>query len=157
MVGPFSVDELDVNKLLEEWRWLCPDAVTLVARNGFGDLFLRSVEGKVLHLDVGNGSLTEAASSDASFQKEIENREQRDLWFAKQTLEAFATRGLKPNDQQCIGFKIPVVFRESANVPDNAYLADLYEHVGFLGVLHRQIAEVPNGVTVKLKVGRPTS
>ena len=76
----------------------------------------------MLHLDVGDGSLTEAASSDASSQKAIEKPEQRDRWFTKQILEAFATRGLKPNDQQCIGFKIPVVFRESANVPENTYL-----------------------------------
>jgi hypothetical protein len=27
-VGPFNIDGLDVNNLLEEWRWLCPDAVT---------------------------------------------------------------------------------------------------------------------------------
>jgi hypothetical protein len=93
-------------------------------------LFLRNVEGEVLPLDVGNGSLTEAASSDASFQKAIENPEQRDPWSAKQTLEAFATLGLEPNDQQCIGFNIPVVFRKSANVPEDAYLAYLYERVG---------------------------
>ena len=71
MTEPFSVDELDVNRLLEQWRWLCPDAVTLVARNGFGDLFLRNAEGKELLLDVGDGSLTAAASSDASFQRAL--------------------------------------------------------------------------------------
>ncbi len=82
MTEPFSVDELDVNRLLEQWRW---------------------------------------------------------------------------NGWQCIGFKIPVVFRESANSPDNAYVADLYEQVAFLGDLHRQIAELPDGATVRLHVGRPTS
>lgn len=33
-----------------------------------------------------------------------------------------------------IGFKDPVVFAESANVPNNAYVADLYEEVSFLGI-----------------------
>ena len=62
---------------------------------------------------------------------------------AEQRLAAFAERGLKPNDLQCIGFKTPVVFAESCSVPDNAYVADRYEQVSFLGDLHRKIADVP--------------
>ena len=63
-------------------------------------------------------------------------------------------RGLKLNDLQCIGFKMPVVFAESANVPNDAYVADLYEQVSFLGDLHRQIANTPNRARVRLRVGR---
>jgi hypothetical protein len=48
-------------------------------------------------------------------------------------------------------------FDESQGVPDNAYVADLYEHVSFLGDLHRQIGDVPNGGKVRLKVGQPPS
>jgi hypothetical protein len=62
---------------------------------------------------------------------------------------------LKPNDLQCIGFKVPVVFAESADVPNNAYVTDLYEQVSFLGDLHRQIADTPDGAKVRLKVGQP--
>jgi hypothetical protein len=49
----FEVEHLDLNRLLEPWRWPCAQRVTLVARNGFGDLFFRTVEGKVLRLNVG--------------------------------------------------------------------------------------------------------
>jgi hypothetical protein len=49
----FEVEHLDLNRLLEPWLWLCAQRVTLVARNGFGDLFFRTVEGKVLRLNVG--------------------------------------------------------------------------------------------------------
>jgi hypothetical protein len=52
---------------------------------------------------------------------------------------------------------MPVVFAESANVPDNAYVADLYEQVSFLGDLHRQIADNPDGAKVRLRVGQPPS
>ncbi len=150
---PFDIEQLDLNRLLEQWRWLCAQRVTLLARNGFGDLFLRTVEGKVLRLNVGNGTLAEVAESESSFKDSLKHSAKRELWFAEQQLEAFSERGLKPNDLQCIGFKMPVVFAESANVPDNAYVADLYEQVSFLGNLHRQIADTPNGSKIRLKVG----
>lgn len=52
----FAIDQLDENLLLEQWRWLCAEPVMLVARNGFGDLFLRTVESKVLWLNVHSGT-----------------------------------------------------------------------------------------------------
>ena len=147
----FDIEHLDASRLLEQWRWHCNESVTLVARSGFGDLFLRTVEGKALCLNVGDGTLAEVAESESSFKDSLEHSAKRELWFAEQQLEAFADRGLKPNDLQCIGFKVPVVFAESADVPNNAYVADLYEQVSFLGDLHRQIADTPDDTKVRLK------
>ncbi|HEV3512591.1 MAG TPA: hypothetical protein VGS05_12870 [Candidatus Sulfotelmatobacter sp.] len=151
----FDIQHLDANRLLEQWRWLCAEPVTLVARNGFGDLFLRTVEGNVMRLDVGDGTLSAVADSESSFKDSLKHSAKRELWFAERQLEAYAARGLTPNDLQCIGFKVPVVFAESAEAPNNAYVADLYEHVSFLGDLHRQIANTPDGAKVRLKVGQP--
>ena len=151
----FSIDQLDLERLLKEWRWLCPQPVTLLARNGFGDLFLRTAEGKVLWLDVGGGTLSEVADSESVFRDLLKHAPQRELWLAEAVLEAGARHGLKPNNVQCIGFKIPIVFAESAAVPDNAYVADLYEQVSFLGDLHRQIADTPDGGKVRLRIGAP--
>src|SRR4029077_106954 len=152
----FNVEGLDVNRLLEQWRWLSTDPMTLVARNVFGDMFLRTTKGKILWLNVGDGTLSEIAESRSGFQHCLAEPAKRELWFAELRLAAFAEQGLKPNDLQCIGFKTPVIFAESANVPNNAYVADLYEHVSFLGDLHRQIADSPNGGKVRLKVGPPS-
>lgn len=151
----FDVEGLDANRLLEQWRWLSAEPMTLVARNGFGDMFLKTTNGKILWLNVGNGTLTEIAESELVFQHLLAESAKREIWFAELQLAAFAEQGLKPNDLQCIGFKTPVVFAESANVPNNAYVADLYEQVSFLGDLHRQIADTPNGGKVRLKVSRP--
>jgi hypothetical protein len=131
--------------------------VTLVARNGFGDMFLRTNERKILWLNVGGGTLTQIAESELGFEHSLAESAKRELWFGEQQLAIFAKRGLVQNDLQCIGFKTPVVFAESGNVPDNAYVADLYEQVSFLGDLHHQIADVPNGGKVRLKVGQPSS
>jgi hypothetical protein len=153
----FSTEHLDPSRLLEQWRWLCAESVTLIARNGFGDLFLRTTEGKVLCLNVGDGTLAEAAQSESSFQDSLQHSAKRELWFAEQQLEAFAQDGLQPNDVQCIAFKLPVVFAESADAPHNAYIADLYEHVSFLGDLHRQIANTPDGAKVRVKIAQPST
>src|SRR5882762_1259482 len=150
----FNIEQLDVNGLLEQWRWLFADPMTLVARNGFGDMFLRTTKGKILWLNVGDGTLTEIAESESGFEHSLGELAKRELWFAEQQLAALAKHGLEPNNLQCIGFKTPVVFAESANVPDNAYVADLYEQVSFLGDLHRQIADNPNGAKVRLRVGQ---
>jgi hypothetical protein len=152
---PFNIEQLDVDRLLEQWRWLSSDPMTLVARNGFGDMFLRTTKGTILWLNVGDGTLTEIAESELDFENALAESAERELWFAEQQLAAFAENGLKPNDLQCVGFKTPVVFAESANVPKNAYIADLYEQVSFLGDLHRQIADSPNGAKVRLKVSQP--
>lgn len=153
----FDVDQLDVSRLLEQWRWLCGQSVTLIARNGFGDMFLRTNDGKILWLNVGGGTLAEIAESESGFERSLSESATRELWFAEEQLAAFAERDLKPNDLQCIGFKTPVVFAESRSVPDNAYVADLYEQVSFLGDLHQQIADVPNGGKVRLKIGQHPS
>jgi hypothetical protein len=150
----FDVVQLDVSRLLEQWRWLCGQSVTLVARNGFGDMFLRTNDRKILWLNVGDGTLTEIAESELGFEHALAESEKRELWFAERQLVAFAEQGLKPNDLQCIGFKTPVVFAESRGVPKNAYVADLYEQVSCLGDLHRQIADVPNGGKVRLRIGQ---
>ena len=68
-------------------------------------------------------------------------------------MSAAAERGLEPNTLQCIGFKTPVVFKENASIPENAYVADLYECVSFLGDLSHQIADVPGGSKVRLIIG----
>jgi hypothetical protein len=151
----FAIDQLDETLLLEQWHWLCIEPVSLVARNGFGDLFLRTVEGKVWWLNVHSGTLVEVSESESSFEDALRQSPKRELWLAEQQLEKFAERGLKPNQLQCIGFKMPVVFAESGNVAENAYVADIYEQVSFLGDLHRQIADTPNGTKVKLRVGYP--
>jgi len=155
MERPFNIEQLDVDRLLEQWRWLSSDPMTLVARNGFGDMFLRTTKGTILWLNVGDGTLTEIAESELDFENALAESAKRELWFAEQQLAAFAENGLKPNDLQCVGFKTPVVFAESANVPKNAYIADLHEQVSFLGDLHRQIADSPNRAKVRLKVSQP--
>lgn len=151
MENAFQIDHLDVDRLLAEWRWLCSDAVRLVARNDFGDLFLQNAAGRVQWLDVAGGKLTEVADSVSHFRQLLRDSENREKWLAETDARMAAERGLKPSVNQCIGFATPLIFAESGYA-DNAYVADLYDHVGFLGDLHRQVSALPDGAKVKLRV-----
>jgi hypothetical protein len=154
MEAALRIDGLDVDRLLADWRWLCPHDVTIIARNAFGDLFLVNVDGKVLWLDVSLGELTEVADSVSTFRELLNDAKTREQLLAESDANGFAIRGLKPADNECIGFATPLVFAESGHA-NNAYIADIYDHVGFLGNLHKQISGLPKGAKVKLVVGKP--
>jgi|HubBroStandDraft_4_1064222.scaffolds.fasta_scaffold14157_1 hypothetical protein len=151
MIRPFHVEHLSVERLLSNWRWLCPEPVGLVARNAFGDLFLRKESGKVFKLEVSIGKLVEVADSEGEFRSMSSTVDRRQQWFAEANELAAAERGLTPNLHQCIAFKTPLVFAESGT-PDNLYIADLYEQVSFLGDLNRQISKLADGTKVRLHV-----
>lgn len=151
MESYFLVGHLDVNRLLSEWLWLCPKPMALVARSAFGDLFLGDESGKIFKLDIAIGQMREVAVSEAQFRDLASTKEKREEWFAESAELAAAERGLKPNHEQCIAFKTPIVFAE-AGTPDNAYVGTLYEQVSFLGDLNRQLSQLPDGSKVQLRV-----
>jgi hypothetical protein len=150
----FVVQHLEIERLLAEWRWLCPRAMTLVARTAFGDLFLRDEAGAVFWLDIAIGKLTEVSNSEENFRQMAETREKREGWFAEADVRAAEKSGLKPGPSQCIGFKVPLVLAERG-ASNPAYIADLYEYVSFLGDLNRQISDLPDGSKVQLRVTPP--
>jgi len=147
----FLVDHLDVDRLLSEWRWLCSQTLALVARSAFGDLFLRDEAGKIFKLDIAIGKLTEVAKSETEFRKLAGTKEKREEWFAESDELAAMQRGMKPNQDQCIAFKIPIVFAEGGG-PNNAFVGSLYEQLSFLGDLNRQLSQLPDGSKVQLRI-----
>ena len=150
----FRVEHLNVDRLLSEWRWLCPAEMALVARTAFGDLFLRDQAGAVFWLNTAVGKLSQVATSEAEFRNAVETTDKRDEWFAEADVRAFADRGLIPTPSQCIAFSTPLIFAEagSSNTP---YLVDIYECVSLLGDINRQVSELPDGSKVRLRVNNP--
>lgn len=150
-----NVSALDVDRLLADWRWLSSEKFSLIARNAFGDLFLLDATGKVFWLDVAVGELSAVASSIDQFLESIRLPSNREEWLAESDARAFAQQGLMPSETQCIGFKMPLIFSESRDMPDNAYVANLYEQVSFLGDLNRQISRYPDGKKIELVIQHP--
>jgi hypothetical protein len=151
MESYFLVGHLDVDRLLSEWRWLCPQSLALVARSAFGDLFLRDEAGKIFKLDIAIGQLNEVARSEIEFRDLACTKEKREQWFAESDERAAMGRGLNPNQDQCVAFKTPIIFAE-AGAPNNTYVGSLYEQVSFLGDLNRQISQLPDGSKVQFRI-----
>jgi hypothetical protein len=147
-------ETLDSERLLREWRWLCPQSLTVIDRNAFGDLFLRDDAGRVHMLNVGSGDFSLIAESVTEFTELAKTPERREEWFADQETNAAAERGLVPGPGQCIGFYPPATFAESDGL-SSAYVTDLYDNVGWLGDMHRQIATLPDGAKVRIVVQPP--
>ena len=145
----FEVQHLQIDRLLKEWRWLCPHDVKLLARSVFGDLFVMDESGRVFHLDVAIGKFKEIASSEPEFRSLSNEEKFREEWFSETDERNATNRGLIPDGSQCIGFDVPLVFAESDS--GKPYIADLYEYVSFLGDLNRQLADVPDGRKIRLK------
>ncbi len=152
----FKVDDLEIDRLLSDWRWLCPAQMSLLAKNLFGELFLMDETGVVLWLNTTVGKLSKVANSKAEFLEMAETSQKQKEWFVEQEAVAYADRGLVPSSSQCIGFGVPAVFAEGGT-PDTAFVANIYEHVSFLGDLHQQLSTSPDGCKVRLRVdSRPS-
>ena len=61
-----------------------------------------------------------------------ETSQKRQVWFVAQETEASGNRGLVPSASQRVGFGVPAVFVERGT-PDTAFVADICEHISFLG------------------------
>jgi hypothetical protein len=155
MESYFNVGDLAADRLLAEWRWLCPALVSIIAKNAFGDLFLRTESGSLSKLDVSAGQMSEVAKTVDQFLSGAEMLENRQDWFAEEDEKSAAQLGMIPGPLQCVGFKTPLCFRESSITSDNMYIADLYEYIAFLGDIHHQLANLPNGEKVRLRIIKP--
>jgi hypothetical protein len=90
-------ETLDSERLLCYWRWLCPQSLTVIQRNAFGDLFLRDEVGRVHMLDVGSGNFSLIAESVLEFTELAMTPEGREEWFAGGGDEC--SRGTRPSSR----------------------------------------------------------
>ncbi len=144
----FAVQHLDLDRLLTNWRWLWPKASALVARSAFGDLFLEGEDGTIWKLDVHGGEIGEIAKDRVIYEEGTRDPLLLEEWFSASDERTASERGLVPGPEQCIAFGIPIIFKQGSD----AYIGDLYEAVAFLGDLHKQIHELPDGSEVRLIV-----
>jgi hypothetical protein len=76
-----SLEGIDHQLLLDEWRWLVPQRMTILSVTVLGDIFLRDSDGSVHWLDVAGGKLSKVADSESAFQNALRDEALRDNWF----------------------------------------------------------------------------
>lgn len=126
--------------------------VTLLAVNAFGDLFLQRTDGTVYRLDISGGEIAKIAGSEDEFRSQAAGADHQKVWFLLDEEKNAALRGYVPNKGECVGAKVPWVFKESASVPNNMCVMELYEYVSFMGDVFHQMQDVPDGGKVRLRI-----
>jgi hypothetical protein len=116
-----------------------------------GDVQIKMTGGKSVALNATCDRLVILRVISPEFRAMSAMAEKRQQWFGEADELAAAERGLSPNALQCIAFKTPLVFAESG-MPEDVYVADLYEQVSFLGDLQRQISGLADGTKVRMNV-----
>ena len=148
----FDIDGISAEGLLAEWKWLVKGSFSLLAVNAFGDLFLLSAEGMIYRLDITGGEISKIADSEGDFRKHAAEPAKQKEWFLVDAENKAAQRGYIPKKGECVGSKIPWVFKESASMPDNLCVIALSQYVSFIGDVLVQMQDVPNGGKVRLRI-----
>ena len=145
MFPGLEIAGISAERLLGEWKWLVPGEFALLAVNAFGDLFLEDANRAVHWVDVTSGTISAVAITGVEFREAAKGPRKKRDWLLQELTENAERKGCRPGKGQCVGSKIPRVFKPSADRPDNMYVAYPSECVWFKGELHGQMKDVPDG------------
>jgi hypothetical protein len=150
-----SADNLEVERLLEEWRWLIGNgAFSLWCVTALGNMFLRGEEGHIYFLNSTDGTFERVADSEEQLKKKLNDRANRRRWLMPSTIELLHREKVFLQAGQCYSWKTPLHLGGDAGT-GNVEVADILVHVSVLGQLHRQTRHLPRGTPVKIQVEVP--
>ncbi|HEX8263013.1 MAG TPA: hypothetical protein VF547_09080 [Allosphingosinicella sp.] len=118
-----------------------------------GGIFLESDAGKVRWLDIGAGLAEDVADSVEAFEAILRSDAPVvEEWFLPGLVEALYEAGKRPGPGEAFWFIIPPVFAEGRYSADNMAIVPIREQLLASADLHRQLADLPEGATVRMKV-----
>ncbi len=142
--------ELDTERLLADWSWLIGGPVALVAVSTFGELLLRKPDGTIWFLNIHGGTFDQVAPSTSELERRMDvDSDFRDSLLKSSALKELVAKGCKVGMGQCFTYKLPIVL---GNAQPEICTMGIYEAVGFLGDVHRQIKDLPDGSKISLVV-----
>ncbi len=78
-----SCQELGCDRLLDDWRWLVPDAMEPLLIGIFGDWVFGAPDGSHWHLDLLEGRFHRIADGSQDFNAKKEQPHYRNEWFGR--------------------------------------------------------------------------
>jgi hypothetical protein len=144
------VDQIGINidEILEDWRWLIPEHHTLLLVSALGDLFLLANNQSVFWLDTGSALLTKVSDSIDEFNDLVHNVDNVNEWFCPELIAGLKAQGITLGNQQCYSYKRPLTLDGTMD-PANFEPADISVHFSVLGQLQKQVRDLPSGTKVK--------
>ncbi|HEX7711033.1 MAG TPA: hypothetical protein VF418_08830 [Sphingomonadaceae bacterium] len=141
-------------EIVAAWHWLVGGSNwTPFLCSKLGDVFFEWPDGTVGWLSCAAGSVEGVAPDRASFDEVCrKSGDEVTLWFGPSLIRALHGAGKVPVDGQCYLFITLPIFAECRYSEDNFAVVPVREV--FVGVsdVHQQIAELPDGAKVQIKV-----
>jgi hypothetical protein len=138
-------------KLTMNWTWLIGTDKKALLVSTIGDMFLTDNNKKVYWLDIGSGEFKLVADSIVDFEEKLKDIEQVNEWFMIDLATELRHSEKKLKDGQVYSYyKLPIIGGDYA--VDNFAPLSIEEHFGYLGDIHRQIKDLPDGTRVDIKV-----
>ncbi|MEP2891649.1 T6SS immunity protein Tdi1 domain-containing protein [Tateyamaria sp.] len=135
----FLCDELECDRLLEDWRWLVPDGMEPLMVGIFGDWVFAAPDATHWHLDLLEGKLHKIAEDSHDFNSKKEQLFYRNEWFGEEWANIALSNGLVPKRDECLGWKVAPVLGGDFTVENiQVFSLNVYQRIN--GSLFRQIA-----------------
>jgi hypothetical protein len=149
LIVKFDNDTSD--KLTENWIWLIGTDKKVLLVSTIGDMFLTDNNKRVYWLDVGSGQFKLIADAIEDFEQRLKDIEQVNEWFMIDLATELRHSEKKLKDGQLYSYyKLPIIGGDYT--VDNFAPLSIEEHFGYLGDIHKQIKDLPDGTKVEIKI-----
>ena len=154
-VAGYLIDQKghDWNALLSPWHEKLPQEFTLWMVNRFGDLFIVRDDETVWTLRMDEGNLERRANNREHFRELIDQGNNANDWLLIPLVDNLVATGVTLAPGECYGFAIPPIIGGEYSLT-NIRRKELREYYSFLADFYRQIADVPDGSPVTIKIVR---
>ena len=132
------IELLKSEELLAQWSWLLTEKYHPVCFTIFGDWFLENQYGEIYWLDSAFGELNSVAQSKQDFWMGLQTQEAFDEWLMAELAELAFERNVIPKQDECLGFKTPVVLGAKLAV-ENLQVFDIFVHQSIHSQIHQQL------------------
>jgi hypothetical protein len=142
------------SEIADAWEWLIGGQDwSPVVCSRLGDLFFERSDGRVDWLSCAAGTIQSAAADRATFDAICHDwGEPVAEWFGPGLVEQLHAAGKIAGPADCYLFLIQPVFAECRYEPDNFGVVPVREIFVGLSDFHKQLASLPDGQSVRLKV-----
>ena len=146
-----SLTGVDVDHMLEHWRWLLPTSYRPKFATALGDLFLVDADGRVTWLDVGRGTLEIVAEGEDAFESAATIADNLVDWFGKVLVDALRAAGNVLGPGECYSYRtLPLL--GGRYEPQNFTKYPVARHFRVWGPIHEQLRDVPDGSGIRIEI-----
>jgi hypothetical protein len=145
-----SLDGIDIDRMLEFWRWLIPETDRPLFATAMGDLFLAATDGSILWLDIGGGELQTVAANEEEFRHVITDPDKSNFWFGTVLIDRLreASKVLRPGE--CYSYwQLPII--GGTYEPENFRIYEVTHHFRVWGPIHEKLRDLPDGTTFEFE------